>query len=125
MEISGTVITTLPIQTGQGKNGVWKKQDIILQVGINKKMMCISLWNNLVDETLKQGDTVNASAYIESREYNGRWYTDIKVVQIGREKPIETTPMPLEVYRIDNPYNGKEMAFNQGNLIPDNGDMPF
>ena len=124
MEITGRIITILPIQGGQGKNGIWKKQDIILQVD-NQRMLCISLWNDLVDATLKNNDNVKVSANIESKEYNGRWFTNIRALRIEREKPIETTPMPMEVYRIDNPYNGKEMAFNQGNLIPDDGDMPF
>ena len=124
MEITGRIITTLDIQGGQGKNGVWKKQDIILQVD-NQRMLCISLWNDLVDATLKNNDNVKVSANIESKEYNGRWFTNIRALRIEREKPIETTPMPMEVYRIDNPYNGKEMAFNQDNLIPDNGEMPF
>jgi len=124
MEITGRIITTLPIQGGQGKNGIWKKQDIILRVD-NQRMLCISLWNDLVDATLKNNDNVKVSANLESKEYNGRWFTNIRALRIEREKPIETTPMPLEVYRIDNPYNGKEMAFNQGNLIPDDGDMPF
>ena len=124
MEITGRIITTLPIQGGQGKNGTWKKQDIILRVD-NQRMLCISLWNDLVDATLKNNDNVKVSANIESKEYNGRWFTNVRALRIEREKRTETTPMPMEVYRIDNPYNGKEMALNQGNLIPDDGVMPF
>jgi len=28
MELTGTVVSLLPLQTGQGKNGVWKKTGI-------------------------------------------------------------------------------------------------
>ena len=31
MEISGFVINLLPLQSGQGKNGTWKKQEFILE----------------------------------------------------------------------------------------------
>jgi hypothetical protein len=30
MEVSGTVIALLPEVTGQGKNGMWRKQEFIL-----------------------------------------------------------------------------------------------
>ena len=45
MEIAGTVVSLLPLQTGQGKNGVWKKQELNLenQFGSEKKMIQLYL----------------------------------------------------------------------------------
>ena len=31
MELSGKIIKILPLQSGQGKNGVWKKQDYVME----------------------------------------------------------------------------------------------
>ena len=31
MEIKGVVTTVLPVQTGEGRNGAWKKQDYVIE----------------------------------------------------------------------------------------------
>jgi hypothetical protein len=86
MEIAGTVVTLLPLQTGQGKNGVWKKQEFIVETpGQFPKKVCISLWGEKVDENrIAVGDSITASINIESREYNGRWYTDVRAWKIAK-----------------------------------------
>ncbi len=86
MEISGTIITLLPPQSGQGKNGVWKKQEFILEIpGQYPKKVCLSLWGEKVDENnIAVGDKITASINIESREYNGRWYTDVRAWKIAK-----------------------------------------
>ncbi|MBL7875460.1 MAG: DUF3127 domain-containing protein [Cyclobacteriaceae bacterium] len=87
MDVSGTVISLLPLQTGQGKNGVWKKQEFILEMpGQYPKKVCISLWGEKVDENkISIGDKITASINLESREYNGRWYTDARAWKIARQ----------------------------------------
>jgi hypothetical protein len=86
MEISGTVVNLLPMQTGQGKNGAWKKQEFILETpGQYPKKVCISLWGEKIDENkLVSGDKITASINIESREFNGRWYTDVRAWKIQK-----------------------------------------
>jgi hypothetical protein len=45
MQIKGTIIALLPLQTGQGKNGQWRKQDIIIETQDQyPKKVCISIW---------------------------------------------------------------------------------
>jgi hypothetical protein len=98
MEITGTVLNLLPLQTGQGKNGVWKKQEFILETpGQFPKKVCLSLWGEKVDENrLQVGEKITASINIESREYNGRWYTDVrawKIAKSGSGQQSEGPPM--------------------------------
>jgi len=80
MEIVGSVVSLLPQQTGAGKNGQWKKQEFVIETpGQYPKKVCLSLWGDKVDEwPLSIGDKITASINIESREYNGRWYTDVR-----------------------------------------------
>ncbi|MCA4897533.1 MAG: DUF3127 domain-containing protein [Bacteroidota bacterium] len=87
MEISGKVIGLLPMQTGQGKNGTWKKQEFILETpGQYPKKVCVSLWGDKVDEfRVNAGDSLTASINIESREYNGRWYTEVRAWKISKQ----------------------------------------
>lgn len=92
MEISGKLIQLLPLQTGQGKNGSWKKQEFILEMGGQyPKKVCIAAWGDKIDmNSFKLGETIEVSFDVESREYNSRWYTDVKawkVVKKGDAQP--------------------------------------
>ncbi|SOE20766.1 protein of unknown function [Spirosomataceae bacterium TFI 002] len=84
MEIQGKIIQVLPLQTGEGKNGPWKKQDFVIETESQyPKKVCISMWGDKIDEDLiQEGNPVVASIDVESREYNGRWYTDVKAWKV-------------------------------------------
>jgi hypothetical protein len=84
MEISGKIVQLLALQSGTGKNGVWKKQEFILETsGEYPKKVCFSLWGDKIDQSpLNQGTAVKVSFDIESREYNGKWYTDAKAWKV-------------------------------------------
>lgn len=86
MDITGKVINLLPLQSGQGKNGVWRKQEFILETpGQYPKKVCLSLWGDKVDEIkLTPGETITASVNVESREYNGRWYTEVRAWKVAK-----------------------------------------
>jgi len=84
MQITAKLIQLLPIQTGTGKNGEWKKQDIIVETdGQYSKKVCISIWGDKInDDQLQIGNLLKIDFDIESREYNSKWYTDIKAWKI-------------------------------------------
>ncbi|TNJ34199.1 DUF3127 domain-containing protein [Prosthecochloris vibrioformis] len=80
MEITGTIAEVLNPKTGTGKNGTWKKQEVILETdGQYPKKICFSFWGDKADnELLRNGSAVRISFDLESREFNGKWYTDAK-----------------------------------------------
>lgn len=84
MQLTGKLIQLLPMQTGQGKNGTWKKQEIIVETeGQYPKKVCISIWGDKADEKILQvGNSLKIDFDIESREYSGRWYTDVKAWKV-------------------------------------------
>jgi hypothetical protein len=84
MNITAKLTTLLPIQTGFGKNGQWRKQDIIVETeGQYPKKICISIWGDKIDEKqLIVGNNLDISFELESREYNSKWYTDVKAWKI-------------------------------------------
>lgn len=86
MEVSGTVISLLPEVTGQGKNGMWRKQEFILEIPSQyPKKVCISLWGDKIDQAnLQVNDSVTASIDVESREYNSRWYTEVRAWKVEK-----------------------------------------
>lgn len=85
MQIDAKVIEILPLQTGESKNGPWKKQDIIVQTnGQYPKKICIGLWNDKIDYTFLQvGNELQIDFDIESRPYNGKWYTEAKAWKVA------------------------------------------
>ncbi|UCS94527.1 DUF3127 domain-containing protein [Echinicola marina] len=86
MEITGKIIQIMPEQSGNGRNGTWRKQDFILETeGQYPKKVCLTVWGDKIDQFgMQQGDSVKAGIEIESREYNSRWYTDVKVWRVDK-----------------------------------------
>src|SRR5512145_1365327 len=95
LEISGKVMQILPEQTGTGKNGQWVKQDFIIETQEQyPKKVCFSAWGDkaLQVKSLKTDTLVNVSFNAESREYNGRWYTDLRAWKI--DTAFASAPQP-------------------------------
>jgi hypothetical protein len=93
MQLTGKLVQLLPLQTGAGKNGEWKKQEIIIETaGQYPKKVCISVWGDKIDlNKLRIGNVLKIDFDIESREYNSRWYTDVKAWRIegeGNQQPV-------------------------------------
>lgn len=86
MELEGKIIQINPLQSGEGKNGTWKKQDYILETKTQyPKKVCITVWGDKIDQfALQQNEDVKLSIELESREFNGRWYTDVRAWRVER-----------------------------------------
>lgn len=99
MNISGKVVQVLPIQTGTSKAGnPWQKQEFILeQGGQYPRKVCISLFGDNVAKIPQVGQDVMASVDIDSREFNGRWYTEIKAWNITQTGAQPAAPAPQQV----------------------------
>ena len=82
MELIGKIIQILPLQEGVSKAGnPWKKQEYILEtLGTQyPRKVCFNLFGDNVDKfPMQVGQDVTVSIDIESREFNGRWYTDVR-----------------------------------------------
>ncbi len=81
MEIKGKVIVALPEQTGVSKTGnSWKKREYVLETQETyPRKVHFDFFGERADQyPLSVGDEITLSFDIESREYNGRWYTSIR-----------------------------------------------
>jgi hypothetical protein len=101
MQLTAKLIQLLPLQTGTGKNGEWKKQDIIVETdGQYPKKVSVSIWGDKINEQqLTIGNTLTIDFDIESREYSGRWYTDLKAWKIDISN--QNTPIELNLNNMD------------------------
>lgn len=97
LEIIGKLIAKLPQQSGQGKNGSWIKQDFIIETQDQfPKKVCISLWGDKAKDldSIAIGETLKAGINIESREFNGKWYTDVKAWRIEKNSNSTKSEIP-------------------------------
>jgi len=99
MEVNGKVIQVPELQSGQGKNGEWRRQEFIVDITEGKwtKHLALQMWGDKI-VPLKVGDTINAQVSATSREYNSRWYTDLTVLSIVKS---ETAPKPTGITASD------------------------
>ncbi|MEA3448852.1 MAG: DUF3127 domain-containing protein [Bacteroidota bacterium] len=125
MEISGKLLQINDPVTGESARGPWKKQELIIETEEQfPRKVCLLNWNDKVDITgLKPNDQIKASINIESREFKGRWFTDVKVWKIepvdknSTEKPpVDDAPLPGPDDISDDPF-----ADDAGN----DDDLPF
>ncbi|MDD4608600.1 MAG: DUF3127 domain-containing protein [Bacteroidaceae bacterium] len=107
MEITGKIIAVLPLLTGEGRNGAWKKQDYVVETQEEyPKKMSFNLWGDKVEKfNIQLGEMLTISFDIDCREYKGRWYNDIKAWRVERVAQEQTTagaatgtvPPPMEM----------------------------
>ena len=96
MEITGKIAQILPEETGEGRNGPWKKQSFILETQDQyPKKVCITVWGDKVNlQNFSENEVITASINIESREYNSRWYTDVKAWRLAKAEPDTSVSTP-------------------------------
>jgi len=97
MEIVGEIIDILEEQSGNGRNGEWRKQSYILEtLDQYPKKVCMDVWGDKIDTfDLKKGEQVTAKVNVESREFNGKWYTDVKIWAVDRQGGASTNNAPV------------------------------
>lgn len=95
LSIQGKIIQVMEPQGGTSRAGnQWRKQEYVLETGDNyPKKVCFNFFGDRIDQNpLQLGDYINLQFDIESREYNGRWYTDIRGWRAEKIQPGQPIP---------------------------------
>lgn len=131
MEFEGTVVSVLPVVKGTSARGEWMKQEVIFdQPGEFNRKVCVGFWGDKAQEagTLRPGEVVAVSANVESREYNGRWYTEVRAWRMTRKAAGETAPGPGALPPLDAFAPGRARRVERGGRLarsdPANGFRP-
>ena len=92
--IEGTVKKVLPLQSGVSATGKeWKKQDfVITTLEQYAKDVCIQAFNKTTEyvDNLQEGDNVNVSFNLESKGYQGKYYTQVTAWKIEKTNIAQT-----------------------------------
>ena len=105
MQLTAKLIQVLPLESGMGKNGEWKKQSIIVETeGQYPKKVCITIWGDKINPSqLQVGNMLTIDFDVESREFNGRWYTDVKAWKVEAAGVAQEATMPPPPMNYDMP----------------------
>ena len=111
MEIIGKVVRLGNLVEGTSARGPWRKQELIIETEEQyPRTVCLICWTNQIDEIQKfaPGQTIKAQIEISSREFNGKWYTDVRV---WRFDPIGATAAPVAApaQPVQQPYQQPAM----------------
>ena len=95
LELEGKIARKMSVQTGTSARGTWSKQEFIFeyQEGNYPSQVCMNVWGEEKVRELDKyqvGDKVRVSFNLSSREFNGRWYTDVRAWRI---EPAGTSPV--------------------------------
>jgi len=128
MEASGKIFKVLPKDTGEGKNGTWKKQMVVVETeGKYPKKLAIQLWNDLTDNTFQEGADISIEYDAESREYNGKWYSDLKGWRINKNNSQATAQQRQEETKSYQETVSAAVAAHNGPAAEEqfDDDLPF
>ncbi len=131
MEFEGKVIQLLPPTSGTSARGPWQRQDVLFEMTQEfSRKLCVTFFNKPDDVAkLRVGESYMVSVNVESREYNGRWYTDVRAWRIQAKQPVEpmaaAAPLPSDL-----PPFGGEPAPSMASATPfpaaqEVDDLPF
>ena len=97
LELEGKIKTKLPVQSGTRARGAWARQDFVVeyQDGSYPAEACFSAWGqDKVDDLARfqAGDAVKVSFNVKAREFNGRWYNDLRVWRVTAAGDAQAAP---------------------------------
>ena len=98
MEIKGKIIQILEKKSGTSSNGNWTKQGFIVETTEQfPKKIFVTDWNDKLNVSAFLNQSITVYVNIESREYKGNWYTDIKAWKIDQDKNNNTPNQIIEL----------------------------
>jgi len=109
MEITGRIIAALPPRGGvsQRTGNSWKVQEFVIETHDQYPRKCV--FNVFGEDKLNEyniqvGDELTVSFDIDAREYNGRWYNDVRAWRVARAgSPAEGAPAAMATGEVPAP----------------------
>jgi hypothetical protein len=129
MEIVGKVVQLGTLTEGNSPRGPWKKQELIIETLEQfPKKICLMCWGDRVNDanSFFVGQTIKAQIRIESREFNGKWYTDVTAFRLDIDQPTaQPAAQPMNQMPPQMPQQPLP-PMNEDYFASDNGDdLPF
>lgn len=99
MEFEGTVYKIMPVTKGTSARGEWQRQDVVFDYNDGSsftRKISVTFFNRPDDVAkLREDSAYHVSVNVESREYNGRWYTDIRAWRLQPKQAEAPAAAPI------------------------------
>ena len=125
MELTGKVIAVMDPRSGVSTRtgNAWMTQEYVIEIPGQYPKRC--LFNIFGEDRIKQfniqmGEEITISFDIDAREYNGRWYNDIRAYNVQRGVAPAPVASPAAQPAVENPFPPAEPA-SEGTA----DDLPF
>ena len=101
MDLTGKIIAILPASSGVSNRtgNSWMSQDYVIEVpGQYPRRMVFRIFgeDRIKQFNIQMGEDLTVQFDIDAREYNGRWFNDIRAYNIlrGQAQPQAAAPFP-------------------------------
>lgn len=87
MELQGKTVAVLDLVSGTSRSGkAFQKREFVIETaGQYPKKVCMQLFGDKVNECPNVGEEVKVSFDAESREWNGKWFTQLNARKVERQ----------------------------------------
>lgn len=129
-EISGHLVSRLEKVEGQSQKGPWVKQEFVIET-LDKdypKKISLTAWGETTNalKGLKKNDILKLSFSAESREHNGRWYTELRAFKIElTDAPAAPQPTARASGQRQPAKETSRDEFAHHNYDDDSSELPF
>jgi hypothetical protein len=125
MEITGKIIAVLPERGGVSKTGnEWKMQEYVLETHEQyPRKICFNVFGSdkIAQFNIQVGEEMTVSFDINAREYNGRWYNDIRAWKVERG----VAPAPAAPYEAAPQVNAPKVTAPDFSAQGEDDGLPF
>lgn len=125
MELSGKIIAVLPAREGVSKAGnPWKTQEYVLETHDQyPRKMCFNIFgaDKIAQFNIQVGEELTVSFDIDCREWQGRWFNDIRAWKVERAD-VGSAPAPVADPMPFPPASAAPVDFTAGD---EKDDLPF
>jgi hypothetical protein len=99
LSIKGRIAQILPVQSGVSKAGnEWSKQDFVIETVEDQfpRKVCFTLFGDKVSllNGVQLNDEIDVAFNLESREFNGKWFTNVNAWRINPAQPATSNASP-------------------------------
>lgn len=111
--VKGTITNVLERRSGVSNAGKeWASQDFVIKEANSDDLIKFNVFGaeNLANYDLKVNSEIEVTVVVSSREYQGKFYTDIRAISCTKISPANTATIGNSVIPEVNPNIG-EMPF--------------
>lgn len=133
MQFQGRIFKLFPVQSGTSSRGEWMKQDFIFEyfeqpTDRYADRVLLSVMNDRIrDYDLHEGDEVIIGFGHNTREYQGRYFNDVRMYHFEKVKQVEKAtaqPSPTENGQAQEPQQPVQQNLFSQQPQATQGDTP-